>query len=262
MFNSYKRKYINLKKCAVLIVLGLIILILSFVVTNDFLKIILGTIASYLLVNCIIEVLNNMYTEQEIINKVCDCINGESDSAKLGVINLKSTMADSSLIEEFLDSTKKELFIMQVYGYGWTSINRKNLIKVLSNKKVRVKVILSNYTDNITMDMYKKQYNGKDVKNKIKDTLKLWKEIYDSSGSNENLEIKLFDGIISNVIYGNEKKIISYSFSSTKDRKLDKMTMLYTKKIDTNDCLYERYLDEFRGVFEESIEFDLNNEFD
>ena len=51
MFNrSYKRKYINLKEKnrAVLIVLGLIILILSFVVTNDFLKIILGTIAFHI----------------------------------------------------------------------------------------------------------------------------------------------------------------------------------------------------------------------
>ena len=81
---------------------------------------------------------------------------------------------------------------------------------------------------------------------------------------NENLEIKLFDGIISNVIYGNEetKKLFHIASRQQKMRKLDKMTMLYTKKIDTNDCLYERYLDEFRGVFEESIEFDLNNEFD
>jgi hypothetical protein len=238
MFNEYKKKSQDMKKIGVMFVIGIALLIISLVITdNGLIKVFIGTISSYLLVSSILDFFNQSNHDDELINKVCDCIHGESSATELGVIKIynKDTNVSSKIIIE----AGKSIDIMHVYAQSWTGSNRSELINALRNKKVIMRVILADYRSEVIINNYNNQYNTNDVSKTIEDVIKTWKKIYVDSGSNNNLKLYLYNGNIVNAIYLNEEKVVAKHFASNKARHEDEMTVIECK--NKTNGLYDRY---------------------
>ncbi|WP_368254763.1 hypothetical protein [Clostridium paraputrificum] len=248
MFNPWKKKLIDFKNIVIMGGIGILALGVSLLINEGLVKIFIGTISSYFIVSSILDYFNKSRNEEILIEKVCDCVNGESCAGRLGVINLSSTYSNGTY--NILEETKKSIDIMHVYGEHWTRSNRQQLIDILKNKSIKVRVILADYEDEITINTYNRQYNTDDIKDRIGRVVAFWKDIYKQSGSKENLELYLFPGVLTAAIYINENKAVALHFLSSKNRHLDEMTEVVAKKVDKG--LYDRYKKEIQYVIDES----------
>lgn len=253
MFNKYKKKTQDLKKIGIMFVIGIVLLIISLNIPDGLIKVFIGTISSYLLVSSILDFFNKSNHDDELINKVCDCIDGESSATKFGVIKIYNKDTNDS--KKIITDARKCIDIMHVYAQSWTGNNRSELINVLKNKKIIVRVILADFRNEVIVNNYNNQYNKKDISKTIQNVIETWKEIYIESGSNNNLKLFLYNGNIVNAIYLNEEKVVAKHFTSSKARHGDEMTVLECKK--KINGLYDRYKNEIDYVIDESEELSL-----
>ncbi len=253
MFNKYKKKNQDLRKIGIMLVIGIVLLIISLIIPDGLIKIFIGTISSYLLVSSILDFFNKSNHDDELINKVCDCIDGESSATEFGVIKIYNK--DTKVSKKILTDARKCIDIMHVYAQSWTGSNRTELINALKNKKIIMRVILADFRSEVIVNNYNNQYNTKDISKTIQDVIKTWKEIYIESGSNNNLKLYLYNGNIVNAIYLNEENVIAKHFASSKARHCDEMTVIECKK--KSNGLYDRYKKEINYVIDESEEISL-----
>lgn len=185
-----------------------------------------------------------------MINKICDCVDGESSATEFGVTKIYNK--DTNVSKKIIIDARKCIDIMHVYAQSWTRSNRAELINALKNKKTIVRVILADYRSEVIVNNYNNQYNSNDISQTIQDVIKTWKEIYVESGSNNNLKLYLYNGNIVNAIYLNEEKVVAIHFASNKVRHEDEMTVIECKM--KNNGLYNRYKTEINNVIDESEE--------
>lgn len=253
MFNLEKKKLSDFKSISVMFGIGGILLIFSLIIKDGIFKIFIGTISSYLIVSSVLDFFNKCNREEELINKVCDCINGESNATKYGVLSISDK--DNNKSTDIINEAKESIDIMHVYGRSWTSNNRANLINSLKNKNIKIRVILADYEDKVIVNLYNRQYNTSDIESRIKGVLELWKEIYVESGEKNNLEIYLYSGSITSAIYLNDTKSVALHFCSYKKRHNDEMTEIECVK--NIDGLFNRYKNEIEYVISESRKFKI-----
>ena len=256
IYNEFKKRSNNYLKVGMLFFLGLVLLIITLIMSDGIINTVLGTLASYFIVSSVLDFLNKCWGDEELINKVCDCINGESKALKLGITDIRDEYS-ANLTDDLFNIKDNNIFILHVYGYAWTEANRKEIIEFLKNEKNTLNIVLADYREEKVSNIYTNQYSQKDAKRKIVESLKLWREIYESAGEKNNLNIRLYKGIINNAIYGNGKCCMCYHFSSSIKRNHESMTYVKAKKIE--DGIYMRYKDEFDDVFEQSDKIDIKS---
>lgn len=217
--------------------------------SNNFFGVATGTIGTILITNILLQIINKSIEDTELIDKVCKYIKAETCANQLGLVKIgvEDYKVETSAI---IDDANKYIDVMHVCGKSWTSNNRAKLIKKLRGNKIKIRVVISDYRQENILNIYKVQFNNNDIKSNFEGVINLWKDIYRESNKSENLEVYLFNGIISSALYINEENAVALHFASHKARGNDEMTAVKCKNI-TNG-LFERYKTEFKLVINEA----------
>ncbi|AVP62353.1 MAG: hypothetical protein E6274_15605 [Clostridium sp.] len=248
--NKFKLKRIinKYKKCMYILVLGCIILIFTFNMKDNILKIFLQTISSYFIVSCLLDVLKKYATDEELIKDIYEGVNSEIDAMQLGIKKIDINNEKLLTPEKIIKSAQKRIDILHVYGYRWTRDNETILTEALKNR-VQIRVIISDFNNDITMKFYSNNME-RDIQSKIQEVLNKWKEIYINSGQRNNLEIYLFDGAITHALHLNEQSVVIKSVPACKLYSKGNITTIYSKKLENG--IYEKYEQEINQIVKES----------
>jgi hypothetical protein len=251
--NKFIRVISTYNRCIFSGVTGGIILFITFKMNDDIYKIFLQTISSYLIVSCILEILNKYFREDNLIKDICDGIDSEIAAMNLGIIKIDISNETMITPEKIIKYAKKRIDILHVYGFTWTRENQVILTEALKNK-VQVRVIIADFNNEISMKFYG-NHMGKDIKREIREVLKIWKDIYINSQQNNNLQIYLFDGAITHALHLNENYVVIKSIPACKSYSKGNVTTIYSKKIE--DGIYEKFEQEINQIVKESTPYTI-----
>lgn len=242
------------KKCIFILFLGSIMLLLTFNMDDSIGKVFIQTMASYIIVSCLLDILKKYAGDEELISDISEGINSEIDAMKLGIKRIDINNEKVLSVERIIKSAKKRIDILHVYGYTWTRDNETILTDALK-KNIKVRVIISDFSDDISMKFYS-NHMGKDVRTEIAKVLRIWKNIYTNSGQNNNLQIFLFNGAITHALHLNEHSIIIKSIPACKLYSKGNVTTIYSKKLDRG--IYEKYEEEIGQIVQESKLYNID----
>lgn len=242
-----KRIINKYKKCVSILIGGGLLLICTFMMTDSLLKIFLQTIASYIIVSCLLDILKKYATDEELIKDISEGINSEIDAMKLGIKKIDINNEKELTPEKIIKSAKKSIDILHVYGYTWTRDNEMILTEALKNN-IQMRVIIPDFNDDIAMKFYS-NHMKRDVKIKIGEVLNKWKDIYINSGK-KNLKIYLFNGAITHAVHLNEHSVVIKSIPACKLYCKGNITTVYSGKVDNG--IYESYKEEIEQIIKES----------
>lgn len=203
----------------------------------------------------ILDILDKCIKKENVIADISSGINSEIDAMKLGINKIDINNETILTSEKIIKAAKKHIDILHVYGYRWTRDNEKELTNALKSK-VKVRVIISDFNNDITMEFYKNHMNS-DIKSKIKEVLNLWRYICVNLGDDSNLEIYLFDGAITHALHLNENSVVIKSIPACKSYNKGNTTTIYSKKLENG--IYEKYAQEIEQIVKESTLYTIED---
>ncbi|SUY47093.1 Uncharacterised protein [Clostridium putrefaciens] len=208
-----------------------------------------------MIVSCLLDILDKCIKKENVIVDISSGINSEIDAMKLGINKIDINNETILTSEKIIKAAKKHIDILHVYGYRWTRDNEKELTNALKSK-VKVRVIISDFNNDITMEFYKNHMNS-DIKSKIKEVLNLWRYICVNLGDDSNLEIYLFDGAITHALHLNENSVVIKSIPACKSYNKGNTTTIYSKKLENG--IYEKYAQEIEQIVKESTLYTIED---
>ncbi|WP_105176701.1 hypothetical protein [Clostridium cagae] len=251
--HNLKRTVYKYKKCIILLAMGCTVLLITFMMKDNILKIFLQTISSYFIVSCILDILKKYCTDEQLIQDISEGINSEIDAMKFGIKKIDINKENLIISEYIIKLAKKRINIVHVYGYSWTRENESLLTYALRNN-IEIRLIIADFYNDVTMNFYSNHMN-RSVKIKIEEVLEKWKDIYINSGQKNNLHIYLFDGAITHALYLNEHSVVIKSIPSCKSYCKGNVTTIYSKNIPNG--IYQKYDEEINQIIKESKEYTI-----
>lgn len=248
-----KNKLIGSWKCISILVLGFVLLGITFTMPDNTWKVFLQTVSSYFIVSCLLDIIKKLFNDEELIKDIASGINSEINAMKLGIKKIDINNEKTLTPEKIIKCAKKQIDILHVYGFSWTRDNQVILNEALKNK-VKIRVIMADFNNEISMKFYS-NHMARDVEGKIKEVLNLWKEIYYDSGQNNNLQIYLFNGAITHAIHLNEKNVVIKSIPSCKSYAKGNITTIHSQKLENG--IYEKYEQEINQIIKESTQYTI-----
>lgn len=252
------RKIMSMKKINIFIMsLGIISLFFIMVgvrYSSNYWGVLSGTLGTIMFANILLEYINKGINKKEDLKEICKCLNSEVNAIGLGINKIDIEGEKQLSLEKIIGEAKTRIDILHVQGLTWTKNNDTLLINALKNKELQMRIIISDFEDSSVVDIYKKAM-GIDISKNKQEFIKIWKRIYEESGSNENLEIILFNGIITHAVHINEKNIIIKSIPTCKKKNgLTTVTIFAERSMKG---IYSNYNDEIIHIINESRPYEF-----
>lgn len=244
--------------CALGIIPGLILLIISILMTEGFWKSILGELSSIVIVSVSVGIISNYILENNTIEWVLKKINLKKSIEYMGVEEIIDNVNDIRYKDYFLEA-KKNIDIVHVYAKTWTATNLDYIKDRLKNTQCNVRVVLLD-PESSCIDAYCQLFNqDRDTLiNNIEYVENLWKTAKDELGKNMkgNLRIYKCRDYQSSCLYRIDNRIVNiqHAFNGTRSTTAP---ILICENIGKSKGLYSHFEKSIEALVEDSIEIDL-----
>lgn len=253
-----QRKLGVLLGCAVGIIGGLILLIISILMKEGFWKSILGELSSIVVVSVTVGMISNYILESNTIEWVLKKINLKKSIEYMGVEEIVDNVNDIRYKDYFLEA-KKNIDIVHVYAKTWTATNMDYIKDRLKKTQCHVRVVLLD-PESPCIDAYCHLFN------QDRDTLisnieyveNLWKTAKKELGKNMKGDLRIYKckDYQSSCLYRMDNRIVNiqHAFNGTRSTTAP---ILICENRGEFKGLYSHFEKSIEVLVAHSIEIDL-----
>lgn len=253
-----KTKIYNLKyyfAIAGLIIFGFILLTISDMLSEGFLKSAVSNVASGVLFSGIFSFINEKITKDSLIELILDKMNLKQDIERTGIEEVHTDIAKIDY-SYYIKNSKKNIDIVHIYGRTWTNTCMDEIKERLANSNCKIRVVLvspdSKYISGLASSF---DMSEEDLIKTLNDVKKMWFEIHKywkqslntKRPSQSDLKVYYHRGQPSSSIYRVDDRLINVQnkFSGNKTRKL---AALICKDSKNPDDLYKTFLTDIENL--------------
>jgi hypothetical protein len=245
-----------------LIIFGMIFILLSQILTNEFWKASCSNIASAIIVAGIFSVINEKISKDSLIELILAKMKLKQEIDSTGI---EEVFTDISNVDYryYLKTAKKSIDIVHVYGRTWTTNNMDEIEEKLLNTNCQIRVILLS-PHSPFIDGLASYYNitPEDLVSKIEEVTDMWKCLYAKKmqrkkrSTQSSLTLYYHNGQPASALYRIDNRIINVQskFSGGRSKKLPTLVCIDTERADD---LYGNFYKEIQELIDISNEVSL-----
>ena len=214
------------------IISGLILLIWSQYISNDFLKNIVDDIAGALFISGAFGLVNELILKDKMIALILEKLKIKEEIDKTGILSFYKS-PEVIDYKYYLSPAKKSIDIFHIYGRTWTHNNYNVLQNKVKNSNCKIRVILVN-PDSKFINGLADTFNcsPRELKGRILEVEKIWRALYKEKErqkkrrSQSSLELYYTDCFPAHSLYRFDDNLIHIQSKPTKGRSNELTTIV------------------------------------
>ncbi|UNP78281.1 hypothetical protein MN033_08885 [Bacillus nitratireducens] len=241
--------------CMVLfIAIGLVILCISYNVTNNFLKNFLDDIASLFIVSAAVGVITEVFLKERITEFILEKLKIKEETNQAGLISIVENQEFN--FGEYFSKSKDEIDIVHVYSKSWTTNNISKIKEKIRNSNCKVRVVLLNPESEFVNGLAKYTYNCSkdDLVRRMMEARKLWEELQQGKGSKSSIKLYYTNCLPMHSLYRFDDYLVHIQSKATAGRTNNLPTIIYKKDSKKNN-FYKKHLEEIEELISFADEF-------
>ncbi|MBJ8095570.1 hypothetical protein [Bacillus cereus] len=237
------------------IILGLILLIISQFISNNFFKNLVDDVASALLIAGTVGFISEVTLKDKMVSLILEKLQLKEQIDKTGVVSFTKDIGDIDF-RFYFKAAKKQIDIVHIYGRTWTHTNLTQIKDKLRNSNCKIRVILlhpeSDFISGLTST-----YNcsEEEIRKRITDVENIWREIYQEKQrvkrrkTQSTLDLYYTKFLPMHSLYRFDGNVIQIQAKTTPGRSGD-LTTIICKENSKADNLYNKYIHEIDELIE------------
>jgi len=235
---------------------GLVLVLISTTLGDGYLKSVINNISSALMISGVLGLIDQYILKNEMINYIISKVSLKKSVDLTGLTDLQYG-SDQVPYKEFLETAKKKIDVVHLYGQTWTKTHTGRLITALRDTNVEIRVVLMDPLNidliNIVSPMLKR-VDSAELINRIETVSGIWKDIYTRSGVSNPDRIKIYyhSNIQTVALYRFDDNLVCRQLHISKHPNLCSSPTLICKKGSTGKSIFNVYMSDIEQLIKDS----------
>jgi hypothetical protein len=244
---------------------GLLLLVISQIIPNNFFKNLAEDVASALFISGAFGLISELILKDKMVSLILEKLNLKEQIDKTGVVSFHKNI-DGIDFKYYFKSANKNIDIVHVYGRTWTTTHFNQLKDKLRNSNCKIRVILVHPESKFISGLaYIYNCSEEELKGRILEVEGIWKSLYQEKQkmkrkkNQSSLELYYTNCFPAHSLYRFDDDLIQVQSKPTIGRSND-LTTIVCKRTDKADNLFNKYVSEIEEVLQDSKEVNLEEE--